>query len=66
VGNVSFKPESFVDGGALLDDVNLTITDARFIMGDYDGKMMEKVPMLQLIVGRGGRSHPVLQRRGNE
>lgn len=50
MGNVSFKPDTFLEGGALLDDVNLTVQSARFIMGDYDGKMMEKVPMLKLIV----------------
>lgn len=50
MGNVSFKPETFIEGGALLDDINLDITYARFIMGDYDGKMMEKVPMLKMVV----------------
>jgi hypothetical protein len=58
VGNVSIKPSSFVEGGALLDDVNLVIQRARFILGDYDGKMMEKVPMLDLLVAtEDGEEH---------
>ena len=45
---VSLNPEDFVEGGGLLDDVDVTVKSARFAMFDYDGKSPVTVPALQI------------------
>lgn len=49
-GCVSLKPESFAEGGGLLDDCDVEFGVAKFIMGDYGGKSAVRVPMLSLDV----------------
>ena len=50
---VSLNPESFVEGGGLLDDVDVTIKEARFIMFDYEGKSPVAVPALKITFDPG-------------
>lgn len=42
---LSLRPSEFVAGG-LIDDINATITDAKFTMYDYNGKADVSVPAL--------------------
>lgn len=44
----SLSPETFVEGGGLVDDVDLTIQEAKFIMWDYNGKIPQATPALCL------------------
>lgn len=48
MGNVSLRPEDFGEGGGLLDDADVSITDARFILGDYGGTAAAKSPMCSI------------------
>ena len=41
----SMNPEDFGEGGAFLDDVDVTIADAIFAMTDYEGKVPNEVPV---------------------
>ena len=45
---ISILPGSFTEGGGLLDDVDAVISDARFIMTDYEGTMDSEVPVCQI------------------
>ena len=42
---VNLRPDSFAEGGGLVDDFNGVITDVRFIMTDYEGAVTEAVPV---------------------
>ena len=44
----SLDPETFVDGGGLIDDVDATINKARFDLYDYNGTVDPPVPALKL------------------
>lgn len=44
----SLNPEDFTEGGGLIDDVDVTITEARFEMFDYQGAAKEPAPSLKL------------------
>ena len=48
MGNVSIRPDLASEGGGLLDDFDGVITDMRFIMTDYDGAMVDAVPVCQV------------------
>lgn len=43
---VSLKPSTFVEGGGLVDDVDATITDAKWLTWDYNGQSNVVVPAL--------------------
>jgi hypothetical protein len=43
---ISLAPSSFVAGGGLLNDEDVTITDAAFSLWDYQGKSAVQVPAL--------------------
>lgn len=45
---MSLRPETFVEGGGLVDDVDLTIQEAKFVMWDYNGKIPQASPALCL------------------
>lgn len=40
---ISFKPSLFAHGGGLLDDVDVTIKDVKFVEWDYNGSIPEAV-----------------------
>ena len=48
-GTVDLRPDSFTEGGGLIDDFDGTIADIRFIMTDYDGKMVDAVPVAKVV-----------------
>jgi len=45
---ISLNPETFVEGGGLIDDVDVTIDKARFELFDYNGTVIPGVPALAL------------------
>lgn len=47
---VSFKPEDFAEGGGLLDNVDVTFKEVRFVMFDYNGKSPEASPALKALL----------------
>lgn len=47
---VSLRPSTFSAGGSLVDDADLTVSKARFIMTDYGGKSDAEVCVLQLML----------------
>jgi len=46
---VSLRPDSFSEGGGLLDDFDGVIGDIRFIMSDYDGAVTTPVPVARIV-----------------
>ncbi len=42
---VNLRPDSFAEGGGLVDDFDGVIADIRFIMTDYEGAVSEAVPV---------------------
>lgn len=57
---VSLKPSNFVEGGGLLDDEDVKITESRFVMFDYGGKA-QPVPALMWKLDRMDGSEPISQ-----
>lgn len=51
-GGISLAPSTFVQGGGLLDDADVEITDAAFCMWDYNGNVKPEVPALGLQLRR--------------
>lgn len=45
---VNLRPDSFAEGGGLIDDFDGTISDVRFIMTDYDGAIRDAVPVAKV------------------
>uniref|UniRef100_A0A6M3IJH9 Uncharacterized protein n=1 Tax=viral metagenome TaxID=1070528 RepID=A0A6M3IJH9_9ZZZZ len=45
---VSMNPDTFSEGGGLIDDVNVVIKDAIFCMTDYQGKMQVEQPVAKV------------------
>ena len=62
---VSLKPSNYEEGGALLDNADVEVTDARFILGDYDGKSAVNVSLSKIVmaVGEGDGVHFTLPAR---
>ena len=61
---ISLKPSEAVEGGGLLDDVNVELTKPRFEMWDYQGKIANPVPALVIdLVPQGDDedAEPVMQ-----
>lgn len=55
---LSLRPSTFVEGGGLIDDVDVKVTAAKFLMFDYQGKADVEVPALGLtIVDPDGKEH---------
>ena len=48
MGDVNIRPDQAAGGGGLIDDFDGMISDMRFIMTDYDGKMPNQVPVCQV------------------
>jgi hypothetical protein len=62
----NLNPDTFTQGG-LLDDVDVTIKQARFVMYDYNGKMPEAVLALELVIeDADGNEEVVYQAAGKE
>lgn len=57
---VSLKPSDAVEGGGLLDDVDVTITKSRFAMFDYGGKA-QPVPAIMWELDAGDGTSPITQ-----
>ncbi len=51
---VNLRPDSFAEGGGLVDDFDGTITDVRFIMTTYDGAISDAVPVAKVSIDVGG------------
>ena len=47
----SLNPENFVEGGGLIDDVDVTFKECIFDMFDYNGKVVPGVPSLKITMG---------------
>lgn len=45
---MSLNPETFLEGGGLVDDVDVIIKDSKFTMWDYNGKIANPAPALCL------------------
>jgi len=50
---VSLNPEEFVEGGGLIDDVDVVMKECVFDMFDYNGKMVPGVPALKIVMELG-------------
>ena len=57
---VNFNPGEFGEGGGLIDDVDATITDIRFIMTDYDGAITDMVPVAKILFDVDGEEQEQL------
>jgi hypothetical protein len=57
---ISFDPTTFVEGG-LIDDFDGVVTEARFVLWDYDGKVQEPVLALRLTIQTDASEAPVVQ-----
>jgi len=44
-GTVDLRPDSFAEGGGLIDDFDGTISDIRFIMTNYGGRISDAIPV---------------------
>lgn len=51
---VNLNPETFLEGGGLIDDVDVVFTEARFEMFDYNGKADEPIPALKITIDCAG------------
>ena len=47
----SLNPENFVEGGGLIDDVDVVFKECVFDMFDYNGKVVPGVPSLKITMG---------------
>ena len=54
VVGVSLNPSDFVEGGGLLNDVDVIVKQARFTIFDYDGKA-DPVPALEIMFDTGDK-----------
>lgn len=50
---ISLRPSTFAAGGGLIDDIDVTISKARFRMTDYDGKADQEVCVLDVTLTDG-------------
>jgi hypothetical protein len=57
---VSLKPSQAVEGGGLLDDVDVKVVEARFAMFDYNGSQ-QPVPTIKLSLDVMDGSEPIQQ-----
>ena len=46
---VNLRPDAFTKGGGLADDFDGTVTDARFVMTDYNGNLSEPIPAARIV-----------------
>lgn len=44
----NLNPDGFVEGGGLIDDIDITVAEARFDLFDYNGKVVPGVPSLRV------------------
>jgi hypothetical protein len=51
---LNLNPEAFVEGGGLVDDVDVTFSKVRFEEFDYNGKAASPVPALKLVIDVAG------------
>jgi hypothetical protein len=58
--HASLRPADFTSGG-LLDDADVTITEARFVMWDYQGQIREPVPAMAVTMETGGEGTPLTE-----
>src|SRR6266516_2587704 len=56
----SLRPSDFTTGG-LIDDVDVTVTEARFVMWDYAGQVRDPVPALAITMETGGDGTPITE-----
>src|SRR2546428_11523323 len=56
----SLRPSDFTTGG-LIDDVDVTVTEARFVMWDYAGQVRDAVPALAVTMETGGEGTPITE-----
>jgi hypothetical protein len=57
---ISLAPSTFLAGGGLIDDVDVEVVDAQFVLFDYNGKVATPVPALGLSLkelGDEGKTH---------
>jgi len=58
---VNIRPDSFAEGGGLVDDFDGTISDARFVMTDYNGQSADMVPVARVVFDIDGEEvDPIL------
>lgn len=57
MGNVNIRPDEAAEGGGLIDDFDGEITDMRFIMTDFNGKVQEAVPVCRVVYGVEGEEY---------
>jgi len=51
----SLNPETFLEGGGLIDDVDVEIKSAKFVMFDYNGTVVPGVPSLEITFDADGQ-----------
>ena len=56
----SLRPSDFTTGG-LIDDVDVTVSEARFVMWDYAGQVRDPVPALAVSMEVGGEGTPLTE-----
>lgn len=56
-GTVNLRPDSFAEGGGLIDDFDGVISDIGFIMTDYDGNSPNAVPVCDIHWDVDGEDH---------
>jgi hypothetical protein len=56
----SLRPSDFTTGG-LIDDVDITVTEARFVMWDYAGQLRDPIPALAVTMETGGEGTPLTE-----
>lgn len=49
---LSLRPSSFVEGGGLIDDVDVTVQQATFVLWDYNGQVNPAVPALAMTLAQ--------------
>ena len=53
----SLNPETYVDAGGMFDDANITITNVKFEMYDYEGKSPVDAPVLAIDMVEDGKTY---------
>jgi hypothetical protein len=56
----SLRPSDFTTGG-LIDDVDIEVKEARFVMWDYAGQVRDPVPALAVTMETGGEGTPITE-----
>jgi hypothetical protein len=60
-GGVSFRPDSYVEGGGLLGDVDVTFVSCEFLLWDYNGNSPNSVPAFKAELEVDGQEEHVEQ-----